>query len=262
MHKENTMKRKPIVGMSLKIYVNRMEEAKTLAKEMKKRLGQMEDLDLFLIPSMGTLYPVAEILKDSAIRYGVQNIAPKAQGAYTGEFSIESAEDLSCSLVELGHAERKALFRETPEMINEKVHLTLHYHMWPIVCIGEREKGEGRKEALKDQILSYMKGISPERFKDIVLAYEPEWAIGQPEPAEASYVHESMALIRDIVREHFGEKASSAVRLIYGGSAKKETALEIAQSEDVDGLFIGRFGHEMDNLEAIVRNVRKAKEGV
>ena len=107
-----------------------------------------------------------------------------------------------------------------------------------------------------------MKGISPERFKDIVLAYEPEWAIGQPEPAEASYVHESMALIRDIVREHFGEKASSAVRLIYGGSAKKETALEIAQSEDVDGLFIGRFGHEMDNLEAIVRNVRKAKEGV
>lgn len=255
------MKRKPIVGMSLKIYVNRMEEAKIMAEEMLKRLGHLTDVDLFLIPSMGTLYPVAEVLKGSTIRYGVQNIAPKENGAYTGEFSIESAEDLSCSLVELGHAERKSLFMETSEMINEKVHLTLRYGMWPIVCIGEREKGEGRKDALKEQILSYLKDVAPEAFRSIVLAYEPEWAIGQPEPAKASYVHESMAIIREIVKEDFGKEASEEVRLIYGGSAKKETATEITRSEDVDGLFIGRFGHNMDNLEAIVTNVRKAKEG-
>lgn len=256
------MKRKPIVGMSLKIYVNRMNEAEAMASEIRRRLGHLDDVDFFLIPSMGTVYPVAQILKGSSIRYGVQNIAPEENGPFTGEFSIESAEDLSCSLVELGHAERKALFQETPEMICKKVHLTLKHGMWPIVCIGERSKGEGRKEALKEQILSYLKNVSPESFKEIVLAYEPEWAIGQPEPAEASYVHESMALIRDIVREYYGEEASTKVRLIYGGSAKKETALEIAQSEDVDGLFIGRFGHQVDNLEAIVENVRKAKRSV
>ena len=180
------MKRKPIVGMSLKIYVNRREEAKTLAKEMKERLGQVEDVDLFLLPSMGTLDPVAKILKGSSIGYGVQNIAPKEHGAYTGEFSIESAEDLSCTLVEIGHAERKGYFHETPELIHEKVLLTLRYGMRPVVCVGEKTPGEGREKALEEQVCAYLKEVPLEAFPQVILAYEPEWAIGQKEPAKAA----------------------------------------------------------------------------
>lgn len=254
------MKRKPVVGMSLKIYVNKMAQASTMAEEIRKRFEGIDDMDIFLIPSMGTIYPVALILEGSNILYGVQNIAPSENGAMTGEFSIESAIDLGCRIVELGHAERKGIFGEDYEMISKKIRLTLKHGLNPVICIGETEKGQSREKELKDQIRSLLQGVSSSELSGVILAYEPEWAIGKDRPAEAAYVHESMAMIRKIVSEEYGEEAGNEVRLIYGGSANKENASELVSSADVDGLFIGRFGHDMDNLEEIISNVRKIKE--
>lgn len=254
------MKRKPIVGMSLKIYINTMEKASDLARQVSERFRDMEGMDVFLIPSMGTIYPVAQILKGTGILYGVQNIAPLENGAMTGELSVESAVDLGCHLVELGHAERKRIFREDYAMINEKILLTLKNGLMPVICIGETEKGPGRKEELKAQIRSLLTGVAPEAYDRIVLAYEPEWAIGQDKPAEAVYVHESLRFIREILHAEYGETAGSVMRIIYGGSANKENARELVSSEDVDGLFIGRFGHDVDNFESIVNHVKSMKE--
>ena len=254
------MNRKPVVGMSLKIYVNKMDEASSMAEEIRKRFEGISDMDIFLIPSMGTVYPVALILQGSNILYGVQNIAPKENGAMTGEFSIESAIDLGCRVIELGHAERKGIFREDYEMISEKIRLTLKHGLIPVICIGETEKGPKRRDELTKQIRILLKGVSASALSGVILAYEPEWAIGKDRPAEAEYVHESMAMIRKILSEEYGEEAGSVVRLIYGGSANKENASELVSSGAVDGLFIGRFGHEMDNLEEIISNVRKIKE--
>ena len=254
------MNRKPVVGMSLKIYVNKMEQASSMAEEIRKRFEGINDMDIFLIPSMGTVYPVALILEGSEIMYGVQNIAPMENGAMTGEFSIESAMDLGCRMVELGHAERKRIFKEDYDMISVKIRLTLKNGLIPVICMGETEKGEKREDELKDQIRSLLHGVSSSELSGVILAYEPEWAIGKDRPAEAEYVHESMAMIRKIISEEYGEEAGNGVRLIYGGSANKENASELVSSDDVDGLFIGRFGHDMDNLEEIVNNVRKIKE--
>ncbi len=254
------MKRKPIVGMSLKIYVNKMDQAVSMAKEILEKMNKLDDIDVFLIPSMGTIYPVAKELEGSKILYGVQNVAPIENGAMTGEFSIESAVDLGCHLVELGHAERKALFSEDYKMINDKIRLTIGNGLMPIVCVGETDKSPERKLELRTQMSGLLRELSGNELTDLVLAYEPEWAIGKEKPAESQYVHESMRMIREILEEMFGKKVSEKIRLIYGGSANKENAKELVSSEDVDGLFIGRFGHEISNFHEIVNTVRKMKE--
>lgn len=256
----NVMKRKPIVGMSLKIYMNKMDQAVSLAEEVIKKLDSVEDVDVFLIPSMGTIYPVAKALEGSSILYGVQNIAPLENGAMTGEFSIESAVDLGCHLVELGHAERKTIFKEDYKMINEKIRLTIRNGLMPIVCVGETEKSPDRKKELDNQIEELLREIPITSPADLVLAYEPEWAIGKEKPAEPRYVHQSMKMIREILEKLYGKSVSEEIRLIYGGSANKENAKELVSSEDIDGLFIGRFGHNTGNFQEIVNTVRETKE--
>ena len=247
--------------MSLKIYVNKMDQAVSLAEEVIKQLGAVEDVDVFLIPSMGTIYPVAKALEGSSILYGVQNIAPLEDGAMTGEFSIESAVDLGCHLVELGHAERKSIFKEEYNMINEKIRLTLKNGLMPIVCVGETDKSPDRKKELSEQIEELLRDIPKASLINLVLAYEPEWAIGKEKPADPQYVHQSMKMIREILGMLYGKSVSEEIRLIYGGSANKENAEELVSSDDIDGLFIGRFGHEISNFKEIVSTVREVKEG-
>lgn len=253
------MKRKPIVGMSLKIYINDMKKAVIMAETMKNELTVPEDMDVFLIPSMGTLYPMAEILQESPIGLGAQNIAPIANGAMTGEFSIESAKSMNLEYIELGHAERKRIFHEDYDMINEKVKLALGFGMIPIICIGETKKGEGREAELSLQIQKIFKTILKIDLEKVVLAYEPEWAIGQKEPAKAAYVHETLGIVRDLLERNYGKKVRDSIRIIYGGSANKENARDLVSSDHVDGLFIGRFGHDLDNFQEIVETVYRVK---
>ncbi len=253
------MKRKPIVGMSLKIYVNHMEKAITMAEDLKKNMADMKEVDVFIIPSMGTLYPVAKTLQDSVVGVGAQNIAPMENGAMTGEFSIESAMDLNLQYIELGHAERKRIFHEDYDMIHEKVKLTLKYGMTPIICIGETKKGEGREAELSLQIQKIFKNLPKIELEKVVLAYEPEWAIGQKEPAKATYVHKTLEMIRDILEDTYGKEVRENLRIIYGGSANKENARELVSSDQADGLFIGRFGHDLDNFQEIVETVYSVK---
>lgn len=253
------MKRKPIVGMSLKIYINTTEKALTMAETIKEKMTKTKEVDVFLIPSMGTLFPVAKTLENSGIQVGAQNIAPIANGAMTGEFSIESALDLNLKYIELGHAERKRIFSEDYDMIHEKVKLTLNSGLVPIVCIGETNKGDGREEELSLQIQKIFKNLPKNQLEQVILAYEPEWAIGQTEPAKASYVHETLGVVSEILERVYGKEVRNAIRIIYGGSANKENAESLVNSEHVDGLFIGRFGHNLDNFKEIVDTVYNVK---
>lgn len=253
------MSRKPIVGMSLKIYINTTDQAMMMADTLKEIITDTKDVDVFLIPSMGTIYPVARALADTVIGVGAQNVAPIANGAMTGEFSIESAKDLKLSYVELGHAERKTLFHEDYDMIHEKAKLTLDNGLTPIICIGETKKGDGREEELSLQIQKIFKNIPNKELERVILAYEPEWAIGQREPAKAAYVHETLGLVREMLEATYGKKVRDSIRIIYGGSANKENAETLVNSDHVDGLFIGRFGHDLDNFKDIVETVYRVK---
>jgi triosephosphate isomerase len=132
--------RKPIVIMNWSMRQNKNEEARFFAKELDKRLGEIENVEVVILPSMGTIYSISEELKESNIKIGAQTISQYQHGEYSGEYSIESLVDIGGKYVEIGHWERRLYFGETEEIINKKVHLALNNNIRPILCLGEKEK--------------------------------------------------------------------------------------------------------------------------
>ncbi|MER1955365.1 MAG: triose-phosphate isomerase [Desemzia incerta] len=255
-------KRKPIVGMSLKIYQNTIQEATDFAERIRSFMDDEQDVDLFLFPSLGTLFPVAQKLAGSSIAVGAQNIAPEANGAYTGEFSIESLIDMGGTYVEIGHSERRYIFQESNELIQQKVALTLKEGLVPVLCIGEPKKNSPYSEIeqfLEQQIARDLKAIPLKKLEEVVLAYEPVWAIGAAEAATTKHVEQTFEIIRDILSRLFGEEVAKKIRIIYGGSVSKKNVVEMAKIDTLDGVFIGRFGHNPENYRAIVETIKKEK---
>jgi triosephosphate isomerase (TIM) len=255
------MDRKPVVGISLKIYMNTVAQTRAYVQQLKELCQDISKLEIFIFPSLGTIPCVAELLENTNIGYGAQNIAPVANGAFTGEYSIESLLECGGTWVELGHAERRANFNETDAMINQKVRLVLEHGMTPVLCIGESiEQKERVRDHLRQQLLSDLAAIDSAKLEKVVIAYEPVWSIGQAEAAAPEYVHTLHKMIRQLLNELYGQKVSERVRIIYGGSVSKENAGAIIADENVDGVFVGRFGHDPDNFKEIIEVVVKNKK--
>jgi len=256
-------RRKPIVGMSLKMYHNSLKKAADFAESINQLVGEEEEIEQFLFPGMGTLYPVSLKLKNSLIGFGSQNIAPAANGAYTGEFSIESLVDMGGSYVEIGHSERRSLFHESDEMIADKVQLTIENGLMPVLCIGEPKETtdfEWIKSFLENQLSMDLKNIAKEKLETVIIAYEPVWAIGAANAASAEHVAKIHTLIRESLSNLFGTETAEKIRIIYGGSVSKDNVSAIVSNENVDGVFVGRFGHDPKNYQAIVESVKTIKK--
>lgn len=256
------MGRKPLVGISLKIYQNKIAEAVNYAQSISQLTNGETDLELFILPSMGVIYPVAQALhnRENVIGLGAQNIAPIANGALTGEFSIESLVDLQGHYVEIGHYERRTYFHEDDELINQKIQLTLKNQLVPLLCIGEAQQttGTALKTAFKKILAADLANISPAQLATLIIAYEPYWAIGKASAAQASYVALAHTMIREALAELIGPTADN-VRIIYGGSVSKDTAGSLVNNPNVDGVFVGRFGHDPQNFAEIVQIVKQVK---
>lgn len=256
------MKRKPIVGISMKIYQNKIDDAVNYAKSVSNLERDEKQVDLFLLPSLGTIYPVSKALleNNSIIKFGAQNIAPIKNGAMTGEFSLESLIDMGGSYVELGHYERRTFLQENDEVINTKVQLAVQNNLIPILCIGEPQKEDSQnlEKTFTNMLNSDLANIDPQKLNNMLIAYEPYWAIGKEEAANADYVANVHHIIRKVLQNTLGN-VSQNIRIIYGGSVSKNSAKEIANSEDVDGVFVGRFGHDPNNFKKIIEEVKKAQ---
>lgn len=256
------MERKPIVGINMKTYQPLPNQAVSYAQSFLDLMGSEKDIDIFYIPTAPLLYPVSKILKNSSIQYGAQNCGPTDSGSLTGEIAIDSLEALQCSLVIVGHYERRNLFFESKDMIANKVKLALKRDISPILCIGEEEKILDltiRKEIFQKDMEECLKGIGSKEVSNLIIAYEPFWAIGKEESADPEYVHDSHQLLRDILVETFGEEYGEQALIIYGGSVSQSTAYDLANHKEVDGLFVGRFGHVPKRFQQIVEEVKKAK---
>lgn len=255
--------RKPAIGISFKIYKNKKTDMETYLGELKKLCVGTIEADLFVFPSMGTLAVASDYLVNTEIHFGAQNIAPIANGALTGELSIESLIDWQADFVEVGHAERRQELGETDKCIAKKIKLALANQVTPVVCIGEDETQKKRlREQLNRQLRADLSDIPEEQLKKVILAYEPIWAIGQKEAASADYVHQAHRIIREEMIDLFSDEVAQAVRIIYGGSVSKENTEAIVKDENVDGVFVGRFGHDPQNFKEIVDLVLKIKNEV
>lgn len=204
------------------------------------------NVDIFIVPDFLSLTAISTILRREApsIRLGAQDCFWEDNGAYTGEVSPAVLKSIGCSLIELGHAERRRLFGETDTDVAKKAQAAVRNGMTPLVCIGEKTKGTTAEavEECRPQIESILQVTDDE----VIFAYEPVWAIGQPSPASAEYV---VAVTREL-RKLCGGRT---VRFLYGGSAGPGTFE--AMREGVDGLFLGRFAHDPARFREVITEV-------
>lgn len=252
--------KKIYIGTNWKMMMTTEEGVDYTKKVMELEEFLHDHIQLFVIPSYTSLASIHEVLKDSSILMGAQNMHWEEKGAFTGEISPRMLKETGVNVVELGHSERRQYFNEKDEDINKKVKAALHYAMTPLVCVGENweEKESGLSVGtLRKQIETCLNGLSAEQVKNVWIAYEPVWAIGEKgKPASADYVADIHQEIRSILVQLFGTQAYD-IPLLFGGSVNTENFLGYLRKDQVDGLFIGRAAWELASFEAILKEVNR-----
>jgi triosephosphate isomerase len=232
-----------------------VEEAVELATGLKRELGGCTEVDVVLCPPFTALKSVSDIVSESQIAVGSQNMSSEDEGAYTGEICHTMLKELFVRYVILGHSERREYYKETDEWINKKVIKALEKNLRPILCVGEtledRESGNTEK-VVEVQVRAGLKGVAADAFTELVIAYEPVWAIGTGKVATAEQAQEVHAFIRGIVKDLVGAEAADAVRIQYGGSMKPGNAAELLSQPDIDGGLIGGAALDVASFAGIV----------
>ena len=217
-------------------------EAVDLVNEIHASVGSQNSVQVCVCPPYTSLAKVSELIEQSEVFLGAQNMNAESSGAFTGEVSAEMLRDLYVNFVILGHSERRQLYGETNSSINEKVLAAINNNLKPIYCIGEtlEERESGKTlEIVRSQVREGLADFPASAIEHLVLAYEPVWAIGTGKTATDEMAQEVHADIRSVLSEMFGESAASTVRILYGGSMKPENALGLLAQPDVDGGLIG-----------------------
>lgn len=217
-------------------------EAVDLVNEIHASVGCQNSVQVCVCPPYTSLAKVSELIEQSEVFLGAQNMNSESSGAFTGEISAEMLRDLYVNFVILGHSERRQLYAETNSSINEKVLAAINNNLKPIYCIGEtlEERESGKTlEVVRSQVREGLADFPASAIEHLVLAYEPVWAIGTGKTATDEMAQEVHADIRKVLSEMFGESAASTVRILYGGSMKPENALGLLAQPDVDGGLIG-----------------------
>ena len=247
--------RKKIVAGNWKMNKN-LQEGIALATELNDILkADKPNCDVVICTPFIHLASVAGIIDQSVIGLGAENCADKASGAYTGEVSAEMVKSTGAGYVILGHSERRAYYGETAEILKEKINLALANGLKVIFCIGEvleeRESGK-QNEVVEAQLAGSLFDLTAEQFANIILAYEPVWAIGTGKTATAEQAEEMHAFIRGVIASKFGAEAAENVSILYGGSCKPSNAKEIFSKENVDGGLIGGAALKAADFKGII----------
>ena len=247
--------RKKIVAGNWKMNKN-LQEGIALATELNDILkADKPNCDVVICTPFIHLASVAGIIDQSVIGLGAENCADKASGAYTGEVSAEMVKSTGAGFVILGHSERRAYYGETAEILKEKINLALANGLKVIFCIGEvleeRESGK-QNEVVEAQLAGSLFDLTAEQFANIILAYEPVWAIGTGKTATAEQAEEMHAFIRGVIAGKFGAEAAENVSILYGGSCKPSNAKEIFSKENVDGGLIGGAALKAADFKGII----------
>jgi triosephosphate isomerase len=233
--------RKPLIAGNWKMNKT-IDEAVSLVNTIKSGVHHVNGVDIVVCPPFTALSAVNEALDRSNVGLGAQNMYSETDGAFTGEVSPLMIKDIGCRYVILGHSERRSIFKETDAVINAKVKTALQYNLIPIVCVGEtleeREKGAA-KDVVRKQMQESLKGLSKDDMQNVVIAYEPVWAIGTGKTATPAQAEEVHRFIRQLLNQSFDATVSESVRILYGGSMKPENVAELMKQENIDGGLIG-----------------------
>ncbi len=249
--------RKQLIAGNWKMHKD-VSEAQTLARQLCDRLSDVRFADVAICPPFVAIHPVSVILrqKESRILLGAQNMHPEPHGAFTGEISAQMLLSAGAKLVILGHSERRHIFGEDDEFINSKVKAAMQAGLIPILCIGETldERKTGKTEdVLRSQLTKSLDGVMVKSPDEIIIAYEPVWAIGTGVNATPEQAQQAQRFVRELLSDMWDEEIAAGLRILYGGSVKPENAESLLSQPDVDGALVGGASLNAESFEKIVR---------
>jgi len=256
--------RKLIIAGNWKMYKT-IGETIELANALKRQLYDLgsETVDIVICPPFTSLSEAAEVVIESNIALGAQDMYWQEEGAFTGEVSAPMLKDAGVKYVIIGHSERRQFFSETNDSVNKKVKAALNYGLIPIMCVGEslkdREAGLTFK-VLEDHVTGGLKDLGPEQVEKIIIAYEPVWAIGTGKTATPAQAQEAHKFIRDLVIKLYNKQTGELLRIQYGGSVKPENTKELMGQPDVDGALVGGASLKADSFSSIVKSSSEVKK--
>ena len=242
-----------------------INEAIELANGLKRELFALEgqDIDIVLCPPFTALSEVSEVIVESNIQLGAQDCFWQDEGAFTGEVSPFMLKEAGAKYVVIGHSERRQYFAETNDLVNKKIKAVLKHGLTPIVCIGETlsEREAGRTfKILDDQVKNCFQDINDQELLNIVIAYEPVWAIGTGKTATPQQAEEAQKYIRDLLAKMYNKEVASNLRIQYGGSVKPENIAELMRQEDIDGALVGGASLSVESFATIVKKASEIKK--
>ena len=234
-----------------------------LANGLKRELFNIENVDIVICPAYTALSEASEVIADSNIQLGAQDAYWQDEGAFTGEVSVLMLKDAGAKFVIIGHSERRLYFGETNDSVNKKIKAVLKHGLTPIVCVGEtlgeREKNLTFK-VLDSHIQNGLSGLGEEEALNLVIAYEPVWAIGTGKTATAQQAQEAQKYIRDLLTKMYNIKIAGQIRIQYGGSVKPENTFELIVQPDVDGALVGGMSLTVEAFTQIVKKANEVKK--
>jgi triosephosphate isomerase len=248
------MERRPLIAGNWKMHTT-VAEAEQLAAAVARAAGDQTDRDVMIAPPYTSLTAVSKVLAGSQVKLGAQNVHWEESGPFTGEISPVMLREAGCTMAIIGHSERRHVFGETDFLINRRVAGALLNGIIPVFCIGEslkqRERGQTMK-VLEGQIRAGLVGVELGSGDQLVIAYEPVWAIGTGKPATEEQAQEVHSFIRNLLLEMYEKNIAGQMRILYGGSVKPENIDILMQQPDIDGALVGGAALKAESFERII----------
>jgi triosephosphate isomerase len=255
-----TVMRLPLIAGNWKMFKTVLD-AVVFAKELRRTVKDVADVEIVVGPPFTALHAVAEALRNANIGVAAQDLYWEREGAFTGEISAGMIKEAGAEYAIIGHSERRRLFDETDATVNRKLVAAIGAGLTPIVCIGETLEDRDHNETLAildRQVKFGLDGITAEQIAELVIAYEPVWAIGTGKTATAAQAQDAHHHIRSRLRQWFGADAAERCHVIYGGSVKPDNIAELMREPDVDGALVGGASLVVRSFAEIVTNSRPA----
>jgi triosephosphate isomerase (TIM) len=247
--------RTPLIAGNWKMYKT-VAEAVDLVEALVSELGRLTDREVLVCPPYTALHALSPLLQETPIGLGAQDVFYEAQGAYTGAISPLMLRDLGCTYVIVGHSERRQIFGEDDALINRKLRATLSHGLRTILCVGETkpQRDAGQAESIVvGQLRGGLADVDMAALSNVVIAYEPVWAIGTGDTATPGDAQAMHVTIRRTLAELYNQAAADAIRIQYGGSVKPDNVDELMAQPDIDGALVGGASLKADSFLRIVR---------
>jgi len=249
------MGRKPLIAGNWKMFKTGAESVAEAAR-LVELAYDVDDTQIMIAPTFLSLPLVAKEVEETNVWVGAQNLYFETQGAYTGEVSAPMIKAAGAGFAIIGHSERRQYFNETDGSVCRKIEAAVHASLIPILCIGETEKEKDEKKTfsvLDKQVRNGLKGFRSDELADLVVAYEPVWAIGTGKTATPELVNEVHHYIRSLIEKFFGIDLAKSTRILYGGSVKPDNVSDLMALDDVDGALVGGASLEADQFIKIIK---------